>query len=214
MRIPYCATILVVGCLSTPATAKPITYKGGWAVMAMNDAAQNSLHAYYTVDPKLSIGYAGEYRRDKDYQQHLLAANFLLKRWNNPDSQANVFLQSGVGVARSDAGDFDNRFAPAAYTGVLADWENRRYFVSFENRLQYAGDIDKSYWQQARVGVAPYIGDYGDVHTWLMLQVEHAPSDRYPVTITPLVRLFKGTAMLEAGVNTRGDLLLNFNLTF
>ena len=200
--------------LAVSANAKPIAYAGGWSVMQMNDYYMNALHAYYAPSHKLSLGYTGEYWRDQEFQLHAIGMNNLLKRWNNPDSQGNIFLASGVGVAISDFQEFENKTEPAAYGGILADWEDRRWFFSYENRLQYAGDIDKSYRQQGRIGIAPYIGDYGSLHTWLMLQVDHNPGHEHTFVTTPLVRLFKGTVMGEAGVSQYGDFLFNLNLTF
>ena len=102
----------------------------------------------------------------------------------------------------------------AGFTAIAADWEDRRFFTSYEGRLTYAGDIDKFFMQKARVGVAPYIGDYGDLHTWLMLQVDHNPKKTDTVEITPLIRLFKGVNLVEVGANTKGDVLLNWVMRF
>ena len=68
--------------------------------------------------------------------------------------------------------------------------------------------------QSARVGIAPYIGDYGDLHTWLMLQVDHVPESDEQITVTPLVRLFKDVHLLEAGMSNQGDVLFNYILRF
>ena len=140
--------------------------------------------------------------------------NNLLKRWNKKDSQANIYLKSGIGVAHSNSGDFDNETEAAGFTGLATDWENRRFFISYENRYTEAGDIDDFYQQSARVGWAPYEGDYGDLHTWMMLQVEHMPEAKDNVTVTPLVRFFKGVHLLEAGMNNHGKLLFNYVLRY
>jgi len=97
---------------------------------------------------------------------------------------------------------------------IAADWENRRFFTSYENRYTEAGEIDDFYQQSARVGFAPYEGDYGDLHTWLMLQVEHMPEADNNFTVTPLVRLFKDVHLFEAGMNNRGEVLFNYVLRY
>ena len=102
----------------------------------------------------------------------------------------------------------------AVFTGLAADWEDRRYFVSYENRYTEAGDVDDFYMQSARIGVAPYIGEYGDLHTWLMLQVEHRPEADEAVTVTPIVRLFKDVHLVEAGMNNQGSLLFNYVIRY
>lgn len=209
MRLLLLMSALLAG-LAMPAMAMPVSYPGGWTVMQMNDAFSNSLHIHYSPTAKYSVGYKGEYFREGEWQFHGVQLNNLLHRWNNHDSQANLYLKSAVGVAYSDQGVFDHKTEAAGFTGIAGDWENRRFFTSYENRVIYAGDIEKEFSQKARVGIAPYIGDYGDVHTWLMLQVDHAPSARDNVTVTPLVRLFKGADLLEAGVNNNGKILFNY----
>ena len=140
----------------------------------------------------------------------LTQMNNLLKRWNQKNSQANIYLKSGVGAATAFSGKNDGETKPAGFVGFAADWENRRFFTSYENRYFEGGEIDSFYKQSARVGVAPYEGDYGDLHTWLMLQVDHKPQDDEEFTVTPLVRLFKGVNLWEAGVSDNGDILFNW----
>ena len=89
------------------------------------------------------------------------------------------------------------------------DWENRRYFTSYENRFFYGGDIDSFADHTARIGVAPYIGDYGDLHTWLMLQVDYDAGQADTFSATPLIRFFKGPTMIEAGYNLDDGILFN-----
>ena len=193
----------------TEVQARPVSYPGGVTAMFMNNGDVNSLHLHYSPTAKYSLGYKFEHWRDGDYNINAVQMNNLLKRWNKPDSQANLYLKSGVSVAHKD-GDDD----PAVYTGLAADWEDRRFFVSYENRYTEAGDIDDFYMQSARVGVAPYIGEYGDIHTWLMLQVDHKPEAEDKVTVTPLVRLFKGVHLFEAGMNDNGAVLLNYVIRY
>ena len=203
-------TLLGLVVLTPPVSARPVSYPEGWTVMLNNDGDKNTAHVHYSPTAKTSIGYKFENWRDKEMVLNAVQMNNLLKRWNKKNSQANAYLKSGVGVAYSDAGDFDGKIEPAVFTGLALDWEDRRFFTSYENRYTEAGEIDDFYTQSARVGVAPYIGEYGDLHTWLMLQVEHTPEAKDNFTVTPLVRLFKDVHLLEAGMNTRGEVLFNY----
>lgn len=211
-------SLIIAGAIllvSSPSLAvKPISYPGGVTVMSMNDANMHQLHVLYTFTPRFSLGPKLAYDRENDYTATMVDANFLLKRWNNPDSQGNIFVNLGVGSAYSDAGDFDHETEPAFSGGVLADWEDRRYFTSYENQYVDAGDIDSAFHQSARVGVAPYVAEYGELHTWLMLQVDHHPEGENTTSVTPLVRLFKGTYLGEAGISNHGDILFNVNTVF
>lgn len=182
--------------------------------MLMNNGHSNSAHVHYSPTAKTSIGVRSEYWREDDFYFNGVQMNNLIKRWNEKHSQANFYLKSGIGVAYSDRDDFDGETDASGFTGIAADWENRRYFVSYENRYIEAGDIHDGFHQSSRVGIAPYIGNYGDLHTWLMLQVDHVPESDEPVTVTPLVRFFKDVHMMEAGLSNEGNVLFNYIVRF
>lgn len=203
-------TLLGIGLIIPTADARPVSYPGGWTLMLMNNGDVNSAHAHYSPTAKTSVGYKFEYWRDRDFTLNAVQMNSLLKRWNEKDSQANLYLKSGVGIAHSNVGPKDGETSAAGFTGVSADWENRRFFTSYENRYTEAGEIDDFFMQSARVGWAPYEGDYGDVHTWIMLQAEHTPESEHNFTVTPLVRVFKDVHLFEAGMSTRGEVLFNY----
>jgi|TARA_B100001971_G_scaffold210292_1_gene235470 hypothetical protein len=190
--------------------ARPVSYPGGWTLMLMNDGDKNTAHLHYSPSAKMSLGYKFEYWRDKELKINAAQMNNLLKRWNKKDSQANIYLKSGIGIAHSSNNNIRTETEPVAYSGIAADWENRRYFASYENRYTDAGKIDDFYQQSARIGWAPYEGDYGDLHTWIMLQVEHSPEASDNFTITPMIRLFKDVHLVEAGMNNHGEVLFNY----
>jgi hypothetical protein len=202
--------LLALGlCLALPAQARPIAYPGGWSVMTMNDPYMNTLEAFYTPDPSYSLGWRHDYWRDEEANMDALQFNYLLKRWNNPGSQGNFYLKAGTGAAY---GGDDT--AAAFYGGMDADWESRRWFVSYGNTFTKAGSIKSDATHTARIGIAPYIGDYGDIHTWLMLQADYWPGREDNFSLTPLVRLFHGAVLGEAGVNLDGGAFFHLMLTF
>lgn len=178
--------------------------------MQMNDHNKNTLHVHYSPKYDISVGYKAMYMRDTEAQIHGVQMNNLLARNNTKESQANLYIKSGVGVAEDDGST-----RPVGWTGIAGDWETRRYFTSYENNVTYANDIEESFSQKARVGIAPYVGGYGDLHTWLMLQVEHHPGDKDEnFVVTPLVRMFKGPYLGEVGVSHKGDALFNWVVRF
>lgn len=188
-----------------PAQARPVSYPEGWTLMLMNDKDENSSHIHYSPTAKYSIGWRHEYMRDSGAHVDTVQLNNLLKRWNKPSEQANLYLKSGVGFAR-DNGDY----SPAAFTGLATDWETRRYFASYENRFFWSDDSQKFVKHKARVGVAPYIADFGDLHTWLMIQTDYDAGAKDNFSVTPLVRFFKGNTMVEAGYNLDNGIQANF----
>lgn len=187
------------------AQARPVSYPGGWTVMLMNDKEANSSHIHYSPSAKYSIGWRHEYLREPSAHVDTLQVNNLLKRWNKPKEQANLYLKSGIGVARDNG-----EYGAAAFTGLAADWETRRYFTSYENRFFWTENTEKFIEHTARIGVAPYIGDFGDLHTWMMLEANYDAGDADKFSLTPLVRLFKDNSMVEAGYNFDNGIKFNF----
>ena len=175
--------------------------------MVMNDKESNSSHIHYSPSIKYSVGWRHEYQRDTSAHIDSIQLNNLIKRWNKPKEQANFYIKSGVGIAYDDGNT-----SPAAFTGIAADWETRRYFTSYENRALWVDEdtANASIKHEARIGVAPYIGDYGDLHTWLMFQADYDAGEKDSFSATPLVRLFKDATMVEAGYNFDNGVMFNF----
>ena len=194
--------------------SRPVSYPGGWTVMQRNDKNAHSLQVHYSPTARYSIGYRTEYWRGEEWQFHGAQLNYLVKRHNAATSQANFYLKGGLGVAYDDLGVPDGEAQPAAFADIALDWETRRYFTSYENRVYYAEDIAKFFRQKARVGIAPYIGDYGDIHTWLMLQVDHITGERDNILFTPFVRFFKNEYLAEVGISDKGGILFNLIIRF
>lgn len=183
------------------AEARPISYPGGWTLMQNNNGDFASLHWHYSFSAQDSLGLYTERNWTEDWQFTGIQYNRLVKRWNETNSQANLYLKSGLGqVETFDEGGSDL----AAFIGVGADWETRRWFTSYEARA-YDFSSGETFRQAARIGIAPYIGDYGDLHTWLMLQVENQPESQTTTTLTPLVRFFYGIQLVELGYTPKTE---------
>jgi len=192
------------------AEAKPISYVEGVMVMQENDETGHSISADYTITPRFAVGWYDKWEESgKLYSEHGPEFNSLIKRWNLPDGQANIFNSTGAGVAIDGS---KNR--GAAWTDFLADYETRRIFSSYEIRAMYADSIESSIWQRARIGFAPYAANYNDVATWFMLQVDDHPNKNDTLVVTPLVRLFYKTMLAEIGYSSNNRLMLNWELQF
>ena len=214
MRETSALLILSILINMASAEARPVSYPGGWTGVTMNDGERSSLYVHYSPSSKYSLGYKFEYWRDGEYAISALQVNNLLERWNDSNYQGNLYLKSGIGFAYSDQDRFDGEVEMAVYTGITVDWESRRLFARYGNRYMEAGAIDEFFMQSIRIGVAPYLGDYGDLHTWLMLDIDHKPEHDSPITATPLLRFFKGFHLMEIGLSTRGDILFNWMVRY
>ena len=209
------ALLLTLGCLTpTETLARPVSYTGGWTVIEESDRQSSAVLVHYTPAHQWSVGPRIEVNRDEDFALYSVQPTWLAKRWFGADYQGNLYFFGGAGVASgTNDNPLDDRIA--GYGGVMADWETRSLFASYRARYLGASHFGKQFMQAARVGFAPYEGDTGDLHTWLMLEIDHRPSDPDSITATPLVRFFKGPLLVEAGYNlTVNQPLFNFTYRF
>lgn len=205
------ATLLAI---ASEAYARPVSYAGGWTLIEDTDRQSTTGLIHYTPDASYSIGARIEWNHRDDVLFTGAQATWLAKRWFGEDHQANLYLWGAAGLAQG-IGDNPSDANFGAQAGVMADWETRRLFVSYRASAQDFGSLDKSAMQAARVGFAPYEGDTGDLHTWLMVEVDNRPDNREPWGVTPLVRFFYGSALFEAGWSVTDDRpLLNLQYRF
>ena len=197
---------------SAKGDARPVSYPDGWTVMLTDNDARTSLHMHYTPSIQYSIGYRYEDWKDKEYASHYAQRNQLLKRWNRSHSQANLYLKTALGVASLTTDESNSSVKPSAVISLAGDWETRRYFTSFESRYIQPSVTTDFFRQSVRVGIAPYIGDYGDLHTWLMLQWDYRPELDATLRRTLQLRFFKGVQLLEVGITSTDELSLNYIL--
>lgn len=192
------------------ARAKPISYVGGTMVMQENDETGSTFQLDYTVTPKYAVGlYAKQDQGGKDFFTVGPQLNYLVKRWNLEDGQGNIFTMTGAGTSRYQGAE-----NASAWASILADYETRRVFYSYEARLMYVDTVEKSTWQRARVGFAPYLANYEDLNSWLMLQVDYHPKKDHSTVVTPLLRFFYKTNLIEIGVSNRRTAMFNWVLQF
>ena len=110
--------LITLFCIKS-AISRPISYPGGWTIMQMNDFNRHSVHFHLSPSVKYSIGYRGEYWRKKEWQFHGTQLNYLIKRFNTPKSQANLYLKSGAGLAVSDYKNLNNKVEPNIFSGIV-----------------------------------------------------------------------------------------------
>ena len=179
--------------VSTNIEARPISYSGGSTLMMFSDNMKDSLYYHYSPSYKYSVGI--ENLKDKNLRDDYsyLRFTYLINRKNSLHSQRNLYFQSGL----------SSKSGNDLFYGIHGDWETRRWFLGFdtkkvENRL-------KSYNQNhVQIGFAPYLGEYGDIHTWLMLKTKKT-SIKDKRSSYPALKFFKGNTLLEFGYNNKTD---------
>ena len=203
--------IILLLLLNTSTLARPISYSGGTTIMQNNGPIKHNIHIHYTPHYTYSIGYVWEHFRNDDVNLNGLQLNYLIKRWHYLHAQGNLYFKTAFGDAEQS-----NNHDLYAMVNLAGDYETQRIFTYYDAKVYRSnGDIMDQFQQKARLGIAPYIGDYGDLHTWLMLEASHQPDysgDTF--IVTPLVRLFKGTTLVELGYSSDHRLLFNWVLRF
>lgn len=208
---PILASAITVAALcgfASPVEARPVSYPGGVTIITENDGVRNFVLLHYTPRADYSVGLRIEHIDDIDATLIGPQVNYLVKRWNGEDSQANIYVFAGVGGVTGDVE------GPAGFVTVSSDWETRQLFVSYAARGVFIDDVEDQLRQTARAGFAPYVAEAGGLHTWIMVQVDRFDGRNDDWKVTPLLRFFKGSALAEVGVSLDGDPLVNFTYRF
>ena len=190
--------------------SRPVSYVGGWTLMTFNDYQSNSLLMHYTPSSKYSLGYNIQYWNDKEYWINNLNLNYLLKRINTKNSQTNFYFKSGLGFLYSDFKENKSKKEYVTNISFSSDWETRRNFVSYSSELIKSETIANTFMQKARLGMAPYIANYGKIHTWLIYELNYMSTGNNKLKSAAILRFFKSTNLLEAGLTEDKTILLNF----
>lgn len=195
--------------------ARPISYPKSWTLMQQYNWERFNLHYHYTTNIRNSLGFVFSDYDEDEAALYATQWNHLLYRKNQKKSQTNFYskLQLGQLKLKDPSEHFLHFDAHLSY-----DWETRKYFFATSIGTTYDGPEDAfSMHQSMRIGLAPYLGSYGQLHTWLMLQAEHHPDEYLSdnrIIWTPILRLFKGDFLLELGVNSNQKLLFNSIIRF
>ena len=200
--------------LSITAYAGPMGFKD--STMAMGDFGPNWREAWvnHATTPRDAFGAGGIWMRsdDKRITREFVEANYtrLVKRWNAPHSQANVWFVGGAGPVRgNDFAGARTMLAP----GLSADWETTRLYVSGTARLYRAEGINHDY-AAVRAGFSFYEVDYDQTQPWLVVEARRMRGLSDETEITPMLRLIHKRYFVELGINQMKQGRFNFMYIF
>lgn len=206
--------------LSQPATAGPMGFSESF--MAMGDFNNNWQESFinYAITPRDAFGVSATYMRadDKSKSRTLEEVTYtrLLKRWNAPHAQANLWFMGGIGALQGeDKRDGENDdFNKFVYTpGVQFDYETTRVYFQATHKLYRASDINHDY-TSVRAGFSFYETDYESTQPWLILEARNMNGLSDKIEITPMLRLINKSFFVEAGVNNFHEPRFNFMYIF
>lgn len=203
-------TISISILLAATAAAHPVAFEGAYQLMFGTSGDVQNFELYGSYSARAAWGlHAMRFEGEEDEFFTGLQHNWLLKRWNLPSAQANVYAGLGAGAA-GEAGD---GAAPAGLGFLRADYETRRIYAALDAKWVESADVSRGVFSAA-VGIAPYKAEFDQLNTWLIVLAEHVTGMEEKLEIIPKVRFFKGPYFLELGSTLTGKPVVNFMIHF
>ena len=134
----------------------------------------------------------------------------LLRRWNMPEAQANIWFIGGIGNITGN--DFSGSKTMAS-PGIQVDYETTRIYVSATSRLYRAQGLNHDF-ASARAGFSFYEVDYDQTQPWFILEVRRMRGLTDKTEVKPMLRLIHNRYFVELGVNNASQARMNFMYIF
>lgn len=190
--------------------AHPVAFEGAVAVLGDSSEELKSQQVLYSYR---FWGAAGvhftritEQGEPTDFQ--LIKNNFLLKRWNQPESQGNIYLGLGAGQEKSL-----NQARAVSEIDFQADWESRRFYtMALFQKFFRESERPQFEYQMQRLGIAPYYGEYEDLSIWLI--AERTQILRQTEVWSSILRFYYKNVLWELGFSNQGGLVFNYMVHF
>lgn len=214
MRLRVLAAAVCAALLPAAALAGPMGFKDSW--MAMGDFGPNWREGFlnYAFTARDAAGPSALWMRSDDKartrQLEEVAYTRLLKRWNLPHAQGNIWFIGGIGGVRGN--DFAGTRAMAT-PGIQVDYETTRIYVAAQARMYRARGLNHDF-VSARAGFSFFEADYDEVQPWLILEVRRMRGLSGMTEVTPMLRLIQNRYFVEAGVNNSRQFRANFMYIF
>ena len=206
-------TFLFLSILFTQAQAHPVAFAGSYSIMTWNskDMSDWMLTHSFTSKYSLSARYLRLQTVDGERTFYMPQLNFLLKRWNELDSQANIYLTLGHGGEK-----INSSFKDTSTLALETDWESRKYYVSFKQDafISHKNSGKNIYQTKLRAGFAPYLAEFNELNSWFILEASRSNKDEKDFKLVPIIRFFYHNVLTEFGVSSRGDSQFNLMVHF
>jgi hypothetical protein len=207
-RTRFFSAIVIAACV-TPTFAKPIAFADGTTFMHERDRNMIETNLFYAPKVWFSLGGSASFMQSDDKMKRHEAAyaqlNFLAKRWNMSDAQANFFVSGGLGETRvkeiRQTGNVDERVT-ARRLAMQGDYETRQFYTSFKIDT-HASSRYFDRFDTFQIGFSPVAHDYDELAIWLIAQVKRSRGMDDKTEGGAFLRLFKGNIWVELGMNER-----------
>lgn len=209
MRVFFYLVLVLFSLFTLRGYAHPVSFQGATSLMSSNREGETELSLHYSLRYWMSLGI--NTYKFPEQEATFLRTNFLLKRWNNPDSQGNIYLGVGHGFDRlKDEADQKNKVVQRSMGSLEADWESRKLYISGLHTQFSESSYELS---RLRMGIAPYLADYNDLNTWFIVQFDKVKG-KDNIETTQFVRLFYRNMLIEIGAVYGGGFALNLMAHF
>ena len=204
-------SLLMIGLLaSLTAHAAPMGFKDSWMTMGDFSKTYRELTANYALTPRDAIGVTSTYMQTNNHSQsqinNELTYTRLVKRWNMPEAQANIWFIGGVGET---TGNYFSGTKATVSPGIQADYETTRLYASANARIYIADGITNNI-VSARTGFSFYEANYDETQPWLIVEARRMSMVSSAFEVTPMLRLIHNRFFVEAGANFHGQPRLSF----
>ena len=184
------------------ALAHPVIFKGGTVFESEQSPEHQHLSLSYTFHQKTGVAFDYMKFNDAKTEFYFTKLNYRLWRQNEVESQANIYLSLGAGQRREN-----QNLTNSGLAQINVDWENRDYYVSGFQEYILQEDLDPIWHSRARVGLAPFRGDYEDINVWFIAQFEKTNGESWETT--PIMRTYFKNILWEVGASLNGNYQLN-----
>ena len=204
-------SLLMIGLLaSLTAHAAPMGFKDSWMTMGDFSKTYRELTANYALTPRDAIGVTSTYMQTNNHSQsqinNELTYTRLVRRWNMPEAQANIWFIGGVGET---TGSYFGGTKATVSPGIQADYETTRLYASANARIYIADEITNNI-VSARTGFSFYEANYDETQPWLIVEARRMSMVSSAFEVTPMLRLIHNRFFVEAGANFHGQPRLSF----
>lgn len=206
-RVVAATLLLAAG----PVCALPMGSVDTWMVMGDFAARSRELAVNYALTPRDAIGAAvSRWRTEPEGGATLrevgsLTYTRLVKRWNLPDAQANLWAVGTLGSVRSSGAKAEALWSPSA----MADYETTRIYLSGGVKAQRSATVRQST-AYARAGFSFYEVDYDEIQPWLVVEAKRQRDVVSKTETAAWLRLIHKRYFVELGADDQSRVRFNF----
>ena len=131
---------------------------------------------------------------------YLPQLDYLVHRWNEKDFQANIYADGAYGAQW-----FGGQTSTAGVVTLDSDIETRTLYAAGRLQANLVSRGPNIYQTELRLGAAPYKADFEELASWLIVAIQSNPQLTRNIVVTPMVRLFYKSALVELGSSFQGD---------